>query len=426
MVSDGRGPSSSPTSKACAKPAVVNRGYPRTVLVTGASIAGPALAYWLVRYGFDVTLVERAPTFRTGGYAIDIRGTAIDVVDRMGILPAVRAEHIATRRVTILNGQGQQVARVNTEDFALGSRSRHVELARGALSSQLFELIRSQVRHRFGDAITSLSDGPNGLDVGFKSGASERFDLVVSGEGLHSTTRALVFGPEARFSRYLGYCFAICELPNKYGLRREAVIYNKPGKAVVLYSTSDGPTLYGLFAHRRPPPSPEEFDDPQRQRDSIARAFADDGWQVPEMIAAMQSAEDFYFDATMQIQMPAWSAGGVAVLGDAAFGPSFFTGQGTSMALVGAYMMAGALATHAEPTQAFQAYDAATRPYVAANQRLVKNGSNMVAPGSSLALWARNSMIRLAPLLSRLGVLGPTRRAYEALVLPDFDPIPSR
>jgi 2-polyprenyl-6-methoxyphenol hydroxylase-like FAD-dependent oxidoreductase len=128
----------------------------------------------------------------------------------------------------------------------------------------------------------------------------------------------------------------------------------------------------------------------------------------------------------MQIHMPTWSAGRVAVLGDAAFGPSFFTGQGTSMALVGAYMMAGALATHAEPTLAFQAYDAATRPYVAANQRLVKNGSNMVAPGSSLALWARNSMIRLAPLLSRLGVLGPTRRAYEALVLPDFDPIPSR
>jgi len=394
--------------------------------VPGASIAGPALAFWLVRYGFDVTLVERAPTIRTGGYAIDIRGTAIDVIDRMGILPAVRAVHVATRQATFLNAQGQQVARVNVEDFAPGGRGRHVELARGALTSQLFELIRSQVRHRFGDAVTSLSDGPNGVDVGFKSGASERFDLVVSGEGLHSTTRALVFGPEASFSRYLGYCFAICELPNKYGLRREAVVYNKPGKAAVLYSTTDGPTLYGLFAHRRPPPSPEEFDDPQRQRNSIARAFADDGWQVPEMIAAMQDAEDFYFDATMQIHMQTWSVGRVAVLGDAAFGPSFFTGQGTSMALVGAYMMAGALASHDEPTVAFESYEAATRPYVAANQRLVRNGSNVIAPGSALALWARNSMIRLAPLLSRLGVLGPTRGAYEALVLPDFDRTPSR
>jgi 2-polyprenyl-6-methoxyphenol hydroxylase-like FAD-dependent oxidoreductase len=410
----------------------VNPGHPRTVLVTGASIAGPALAYWLVRYGFDVTLVERAATIRTGGYAIDIRGTAIDVIDRMGILPAVRAEHVATRQVTFVNARGRQVARVNPEDFAPGG-GRHVELARGASTSQLFDLIRSQVKHRFGDAISSLSDGPNGVDVGFKSGASERFDLVVSGEGLHSTTRTLVFGPEASFSRYLGYCFAICGLPNKYGLRREAVIYNKPGKAAVLYSTSDGPTLYGIFAHRRPQPSPEELDDPQRQRDSIARAFADDGWRLPEVIAAMQDAEDLYFDATMQIHMPAWSAGRVAVLGDAAFGPSFFTGQGTSMALVGAYMMAGALATHAEPTVAFHSYEAATRPYVAANQRLVKNGSNMIAPGSSLELWARNGMIRLAPLLirlapllGRLGVLGQMRAAFEALVLPDFDPIPSR
>jgi len=301
-----------------------------------------------------------------------------------------------------------------------------VELARGALSSQLFELIRSQVKHRFGEAITSLIDGPNGVDVGFKSGASERFDLVVSGEGLHSTTRGLVFGPEASFSRYLGYCFAICELPNKYGLRCEAAIYNKPGKAALLRSTSDGPTLFALFAHRRPPPSPEELEDPQRQRNSIARAFADDGWHVPEMIAAMQDAEDFYFDATTQIHMPAWSAGRVAVLGDAAFGPSFFTGQGTSMALVGAYMMAGALATHAEPTVAFESYEAAMRPYVAANQGLVKNESNIIAPGSSLALWARNRMIRLAPLLTRLGVRGPMRGAFEALVLPDLNRIPSR
>jgi 2-polyprenyl-6-methoxyphenol hydroxylase-like FAD-dependent oxidoreductase len=389
--------------------------------VTGASIAGPALAHWLVRYGFDVTLVERAPTIRTGGYAIDIRGTAIDVIDRMGILPAVRAQHVATRQVTFVNAQGRQVARVNAEDLELGGASRHVELARGGLTSQLFDLIRPQVKHRFGDAITSLNEGPSGVEVGFKSGVHERFDLVVSCEGLHSTTRGLVFGPQARFSVYLGYCFAVCELPNTYGLRREAVIYNKPGKAVALYSTSDGPTLYGLFAHRRPPPSPEEIGDPRRQRDSIACAFADDGWQVPTMIAAMQDADDFYFDATMQIHMPAWSAGRVAVLGDAAFAPSFLTGQGTSMALVGAYMMAGALATNTEPSVAFGIYEAATRPYVAANQGLVKLGSTMVAPGSSLKLWARNSMIRLAPLFARLGVLGQRRGAYDALVLPGFD-----
>ena len=140
------------------------------------------------------------------------------------------------------------------------------------------------------------------------------------------------------------------------------------------------------------------------------------------MIAAMQDAEDFYFDATMQIHMPAWSAGRVAVLGDAAFGPSFFTGQGTSMALVGAYMMAGALAAHADYAQAFAAYEATTRPYMAANQALVKDGSTRLAPGSAFELWLRNSMIRLAPLLGRLGLFGQaTSGAYEALKLPEFE-----
>ena len=376
-----------------------------------------------------MSLVERAPTSRTGGYAIDIRGSAIDVVNRMGILPAARAAHTATRQVTFVDSKGRQVGRVRPEDFGPGAAERHVELARGSLTSLLFELVLTRVNHRFGDAIVSLSDRPDGVDVDFLSGVRERFDLVVSCEGLHSTTRELVFGPERMFSRFLGYCFAIYELPNPYGLRREAVIYNKPGKAAALYSTSDGPTLFALFAHRRLAPVAEEIADPQRQRDSIARAFADDGWLVPGMISAMQHAEDFYFDATMQIHMPAWSAGRMAVLGDAAYGPSFFTGQGTSIALVGAYMLAGALATRPDHVSAFRTYEDASRPYMAANQHLVRDGSTVVAPGSALELRVRNGMIRLAPLLNRFGLVdrfglaARATRAYEALVLPDFDQV---
>jgi 2-polyprenyl-6-methoxyphenol hydroxylase-like FAD-dependent oxidoreductase len=395
-----------------------------TVLVTGASIAGPALAFWLERYGFTVTLVERAPAIRTGGYAIDIRGPAIDAVDRMGILPALRAAHVATRQVTFVGSKGRQTGRINPEIVGSGGGARHVELARGALTSCLFERIRERVNHRFNDAIVSLNNGADGVDVDFKSGIRERFDLVVSGEGLHSATRGLVFGPEHQFSRYLGLCFAIFELPNIYGLRREAVIYNTPGKAAALYATNDGPTLYGLFAHRRPPPSDDEIADPQRQRDSIARAFKDEGWWVPRMIGAMCEAQDFYFDASMQIRMPSWSAGRVAVLGDAAYGPSFFTGQGTSMALVGAYMLAGALAMEPDHRSAFVAYEHATRPYIVANQSLVGNGSTAIAPASALTLWLRNAVIRAAPLLARLGVVPPAARAFEALVLPDFAPGP--
>jgi 2-polyprenyl-6-methoxyphenol hydroxylase-like FAD-dependent oxidoreductase len=198
--------------------------------------------------------------------------------------PAGRAAHVATRQVTFVDSKGRQIGRLNPEDFGPAAGERHVELAWGSLTSLLFELVRTRVNRRFGDVIVSLSDRPDAVDVDFLSGGRERFDLVVSCEGLHSTPRELVFGPERMFSRYLGYCFAICELPNTYGLRREAVIYNKPGKAAALYSTSDGPTLYGLFAHRRPPPSAEETADPQRQ--PISRSH----WSYAERTIVVSAA----------------------------------------------------------------------------------------------------------------------------------------
>jgi 2-polyprenyl-6-methoxyphenol hydroxylase-like FAD-dependent oxidoreductase len=176
----------------------------------GASITGPALAYWPVRYGFEVSLVERAPTIRTGGYAIDIRGSAVDVVNRTGILPAAPAAHVATRQVTFVDSKGRRFGRVRPKDFSPGAGERHVELARGALTSLLFELVRTQVNHRLGDAIVSLSDRSDGVDVDFLSGVRERFDLVgATFDHARASVRA-----GAVFSRYLGYCFAICKLPN--------------------------------------------------------------------------------------------------------------------------------------------------------------------------------------------------------------------
>jgi 2-polyprenyl-6-methoxyphenol hydroxylase-like FAD-dependent oxidoreductase len=395
----------------------------RHVLVTGASIAGPAVAWQLVRRGFEVTLVERAPTIRTGGYAIDIRGSAIDVVDRMGILPAARAAHVATRRVTFLDGRGRPAAVLDPTVFGVAAEGRHVELPRGILTSLLFEAARPDIQCRFGDAIVALDEDPDGVDVEFRSGVRERFDLVVSGEGLHSTTRELVFGPEDPFSHYLGYCFAICELANTWGLRREAMAFNRPGRAAILYSTSDGPTLFALFAHRRPPLSAAEIADPALQVESLVHAFQGDGWHVPEMLAGLEAADDVYCDATTQIRMPAWSKGRVALLGDAAFAPSFFTGQGTSLALVGAYVLAGALATCADHAAAFRAYDEITRPYVVANQATVKDGSTIVAPGTALEIWLRNAVLRLAPLAKRAGLLGRMRvAAHEGLDLPAFEP----
>lgn len=392
----------------------------RKILISGASIAGPAVGYWLHRYGFDVTLVERATAVRDGGYPIDVRGTAIDVMERMGMLSNLQAAHIRTRRMTFVEAN-KTVGSISPEALMGGVAGRDVELARGRLTELLFNHTRDKFEYRFGDWIAGLQDGADGVDVEFHSGRRERFDLVLVAEGLHSNTRALVFGPERQFSRYLGYCFAGFSLPNKHALQREGVIYNSPGKVAAMYAAGDEPELFGLLALKRPEPTAEELSDRNIQRRSMARDFAGEGWLVPELIAAASTTDSFYFDSMMQIHMPTWSSGRIALLGDAAYGPSFFSGQGTSIALVGAYVLAGELASHANHADAFRAYERTARTFIEANQATAKDGSDTMAPDTATKLWLRNRMIRLAPLLTRLGLVSRhSRKVHSSLVLPNY------
>lgn len=181
---------------------------PRSILVSGASIAGPAIAYWLDRYGFDVTVVERAGMIRGGGYLIDVRGTALDVVERMGVLRQLRDEVVDIRKLSFVGSDGRLVAAIEAMELTGGIASREIELPRGALSSILYDLTRNgRIRYRFNDSIDALTDDGTGVDVRFESGAAQRFDIVVGADGIHSNTRALTFGPEPSFNRYLGYCF---------------------------------------------------------------------------------------------------------------------------------------------------------------------------------------------------------------------------
>ncbi|QIB65050.1 FAD-dependent monooxygenase [Kineobactrum salinum] len=394
----------------------------RKILISGASIAGPTLGYWLEKSGFDVTLVERSDAVRAGGYAIDIRGPAVDVVERMGILPPLREAHIRTRKFTFLSPSGRKVGSIKPVDLMGAEEGRDIELPRGHLTSLLYDLTRDKVKYIFGDCICSISDGDSGVDVEFKSGSKERFDVVVAADGLHSATREMVFGPESLFSRYLGFCFAICTLPDLHGLSREAVLYNKPGKLAMLYAAGEAPPLGGVIVVKRPAPTREELEDIEQQREFMASSISGDSNMVSKLIPALVEDEGFYFDTMMQIRMPSWSSGRVAVVGDAAYAPSFFSGQGTSLALVGAYMLAGELARHDNHSEAFQAYERTVRPFVEKNQAVAKDGGETMVPDSALKLWLRNRMIQLAPLLNRFGLIsrGP-RKAYTALTLPDYE-----
>ncbi|WP_410590412.1 FAD-dependent monooxygenase [Amycolatopsis sp. lyj-23] len=393
----------------------------KKVLISGASIAGPALTFWLHRAGFAVTVVEKAPGLRTGGYPIDVRGTALDVVARMGVLPRLRELHISTRRLTFLDADGGEVASLAPDAIVGGVDGEDLEIRRGDLIRTLYDLVRDDVEVRFGDTVETLADHAGGVDVAFRSGRRETYDLVIGADGLHSRTRELVFGDEAPFHRYLGYSFAGFTLPNDFGLVREGLAWSTPGKGAALYAVLDSEEVHGFLVFARPEPPLEAFRDPEAQRDLIARTFEGEGWEIPRMVAAMRQADDLFFDVISQIRMPRWSAGRVALAGDAAHAPSFLTGQGTSLALAGAYVLGQALATIPDHAAAFAAYENRLRGFAEANQNLVGDGQATLFPATAEALERRNAALRQLETAP-----APTPRPeHSALTLPDF-PVPAR
>ncbi|MGW9458921.1 FAD-dependent monooxygenase [Streptomyces globisporus] len=394
-------------------------GRRRTVLISGASIAGPALAFWLNRYGFAVTVVEKAGALRGGGYPIDVRGTALDVVRRMGILPRLRDAHIDLRRLTFLDEDGAEVASIAPHTVTGGVAGADLEVRRGALVGALHSAVRDDVEFLFDDSIDTLDQHRHGVDVTFRRGGGRTFDLVVGADGLHSHTRGLVFGPEERFHRYLGYCFAGFTLPNTFGLVRETTLWNAPGRAAVLYAVGDGDDVHGFLNFARPQPPLDAFRNPEVQRDLVEAVFADAGWEVPGMLTAMRAADDMFFDVVSQIRMPRWADGRVALVGDAAYAPSFLTGQGSGLALVGAYMLAGSLAAEQDHTAAFAAYERDSRPFVTLNQDLVGTGDALLFPTTARALEERNALLRG---LAATPPAAEGRSAHAALVLPEFAP----
>jgi len=386
-----------------------------TVLVSGASIAGPAVAFWLQRYGFTVTVVEKSTGLRGGGYPIDVRGTAVEVARRMGILRQLQKAHIESRRLTFINADGSEAAVVHPQAVAGGVEGHDVEVPRGDLAEVLYGAVRDEVEFVFDDSIDVLTEHERGVDVTFRSGVQRGFDLVLGADGLHSRTRELVFGPEEQFHRYLGYCFAIFTMPNTLGLSHEVLIWNTPGRAAALYAVKDSNELHAFLNFAQPEPPGEVFRVPEAQRDLVATTFADDGWEIPAMVAAMRHANDAFFDTVSQVRMPCWSSGRIAFLGDAAYAPSFLTGQGSSLALVGAYMLARSLAAHRDHTEAFAAYERDIRGFVELNQAQVGEGDAALFPTTAEALEKRNNKLRgLTALPPKTG-----RPAHTALTLPE-------
>ncbi|WP_224240677.1 FAD-dependent monooxygenase [Hyalangium gracile] len=348
-------------------------GTSRRVLVSGASISGLTTAYWLARYGFDVTVVERSPHLRPGGQALDVRGPALTVAERMGILARLREHSTRLTGFSVVDANGKELHR-SEERTLTGGRfeSLDVEIMRDDLCRVLHEAVDRQVEFLFEDSMSSLTQDASGVHVTFERATPRRFELVVGADGLHSRVRRLVFGPEEQFLRRLGNSYvAVFGMPNFLGLERWEVMYLGEGTGIgamvmALRRDAEARAYVGFMAKE---PIVYDYRDIGAQKRLMAARLEGGGWVLPQLVEHMMAAPDFHFDSISQIRMDGWVRGRVVLVGDAGYSVALASGQGTSVAMVGAYVLAGELATHREDLAAGAAsYERELRDYVARNQ----------------------------------------------------------
>lgn len=391
-----------------------------TVLISGASIAGPALAYWLHRHGFRPTVVEIAPALRPGGQAVDLRGAAITVAERMGVLPRIRAERVDERGIAFVDGRDRPLARMPAELHGGEGIVAEYEIMRGDLTRVLFDATRADTEYLFGDRIAELSQGDDGVKVLFASGRSRTFDLVVGADGVHSATRALAFGPEREYVRHLGAYTAYFTVPDPGDLDHWFRMYNAPGGRVAAIRPERGGTAKAMLSFTSPPLGYDRRDQ-RAQRELLAAAFAGVGWRVPAMLDAMPAAPDFFFDQICQVHLARWARGRVGLVGDAAYCGSPLTGLGTSASLVGAYVLAGELAAAGgDHERGFARYQEEMRDFVTACQQLPPGGVRGFAPRSQTMITLRALSMRMVTAWPMRGVLARQAAKSTGITLREY------
>lgn len=361
----------------------------RGILISGAGIAGPSLAYWLHRNGFAATVVERSAFLRDSGGAVDFRGEQVKLLKAMGVFDAVKAAETAMGDEVIIDGAGRPVLAFSSAFF-----SGEVEIERGDLARILYDATREYTDYVFGDWIVGLEQAADHVHVTFASGAAGDYDLVVGADGLHSGVRRLAFGPEERFRRDLGWAIAGFTAPNDLGLDHEGRIYNVPGAGVMVGSGRDLDRLgVGLVFHA--PGLEYDRRDTAAQKELVAAKFAAAGWETPRLLEHMAKAEDLYFDTLSQVHMDSWSTGRVVLLGDAAWcaGPG---GSGTGMAMMGANVLAGELAAaNGDHAAAFAAYEKLLRPAARIGQKQGKGAGGFLAPLDAKKIAKRDKIYKM-------------------------------
>jgi 2-polyprenyl-6-methoxyphenol hydroxylase-like FAD-dependent oxidoreductase len=396
-----------------------------TVVISGAGIAGPALAFWLAKIGWRVIVVEVAPGIRPGGQTVDLRGAGGDAVERMGLMEQMRQRALDQKGVAWVSSDGSHRAEMPVTAFDGNGLVSKLEILRGDLVDVLYQATKDSAEYRFNTRISGLEQDDDGADITLSDGTRLRADLVVGADGPHSAVRSLAFGPEEQFVKPLGGYNAWFSAPDNVGLDGWYLMYLAPGGLnASMRTTHDPATAKAGLAFQS---EPIEYDrhDLDVQRQILIDRFAGAGWQCDHLLAAASDADDFYFDSFLQVHMPDWSRGRVTLVGDAGYCASPLSGMGTSLALVGAYLLAGELSQanslDAQGVRdALARYQTTMRPYVDKCQdipnrveRYAPNSASDIAMNIGVMKWMQRWPFR--PIATRIWF-----KVADSIDLPDY------
>ena len=361
------------------------------VLVSGASFAGLATAFWMNRLGYRVTVVEVGKGLKTGGSPVDIKEGTVDIMKRMGLLERIQASSLKAKAVDFLDVEGVRIARMPAQSGGAQGTNPEYEIERDALLHMMFEEVKSDVEFIFDDSIARLEETADQVAVTFKSGRQRSFSLLFGCDGNHSSVRRMCFGEESAYSHFLQNYFSITIVDKLLIEEDTAQMYNVPGKVVMLNAYNNKTDIIFCFYSEKE--VPYSYRDQEEQRGIILQQFGGEGWRTRELLEELSRCRDFYFDKMCQIRMPSWTKGRVALVGDAGYCASPAAGMGGSLAIVGATALADAFQKHPESFEAaFREYNDSLRPFVEDVQAQAVNfGLEMFVPRSEEALQRRNA-----------------------------------
>lgn len=398
------------------------------ILVTGAGIAGPTLAFWLARAGAQVTLVERAPSLRAVGQNVDVRSAGLEVIRRMGLEDVVRDNMTNEEGIAFVDTNNRIRAQFGVDRSGKGeSFTSETEILRGKLALILYDATKEKVEYIFDDHVKAVDETDDRVRVTFANSTPQRdFDLLIAGDGLSSATRALVF-PDTQKScvRSLNQHTAFFSIPCGKSDGTWARWYSAPKRRfMVTRPNNESQTMAFLSIMGAGDKLQNSGRLPQAEQKAIWHdLFADAGWEISRILAGLDQADDFYSSFNAQVKLDRWSKGRMALVGDTAYCPCPISGMGTTVAMVGAYVLAGEISKNgANYEKAFEGYERLMRPFIDQVQKLPPGLPGIASPetawGVSVMGWILGfvNWSRLDRLFMRFG--GP--RTYD-FTLPGYD-----